>query len=386
MRYLRSRIESSADILKAYSYPQPFHLHLKQHFKLHKKFGSKDRKAIAQLCYAYLRAKRLLKENHLKLDLLISAYILLELDATLAVQTAAELGYQIDLPYDVLGKKNRIGYIQEYIQNTDQPIYEEGHLSSAFKDLNSLELLNSKPYLWYKVAPGKEVNDTIHYRSDLIHTAFYSEEHIDLDENIYQIQDLSSQVLCSKIQIQSKAKVWDCCSGAGGKSLGVYRPDIDLYLSDTRENIMRNASNRFSRYGLNKAHFNVIDLLQNPSKLEFGDEILEQESFDVIIVDAPCSGSGTWLRTPEHISLFNYAKVQEYADRQRAILKNVKHFLKPEGTVYYLTCSVFALENENVAEHAVSELGYRLSGSTHFNGATHHADSMYMAALSLQSN
>jgi 16S rRNA (cytosine967-C5)-methyltransferase len=60
----------------------------------------------------------------------------------------------------------------------------------------------------------------------------------------------------------------------------------------------------------------------------------------------PCSGSGTWGRTPEQLSFFQKNKIQEYADLQREIISNVVPHLAVDGYLLYITCSVFKKENE----------------------------------------
>lgn len=386
MKYLRSRIRSSADILSSYNYPQPFHLHLKQCFKANKKFGSKDRKAISNLCYSYYRIRRILKTDNVEMCLLLSAYVLLDVESALISETASEMGLSIHLDNNITTRKDKLRSLDAVIHQTKDVIFNTEYLSSAFHNIDQFNYADMQPYLWFKYAPnnqGAELHP-IAQKSAFLPTAFFLEKHIEIDENVFQIQDLSSQYICSKINISKNAKVWDCCSGAGGKSLSVYRPDINLFLSDKRASIIQNAKSRFTRYGISNINFSVIDLHQESSEWKFNDALSINNLFDVVLVDAPCSGSGTWMRTPEHISLFDYSKVEEYAINQKHILKAIRHTVRDNGLVYYLTCSMFSQENEEVVAYAEESLGYQLVDTIFFNGVDHKSDFMFMAILKLK--
>ena len=86
----------------------------------------------------------------------------------------------------------------------------------------------------------------------------------------------------------------------------------------------------------------IVDLSQNKS------EIKNLKS-EIIIADVPCSGSGTWSRTPEQLYFFQESKIEEYSALQKRIVSNVIAQLQPGGSFVYITCSVFKKENEEVA-------------------------------------
>src|SRR6185503_19320229 len=93
-----------------------------------------------------------------------------------------------------------------------------------------------------------------------------------------------------------KFVVWDCCAGSGGKSIMVYDidPNISLTVSDVRESILSNLKKRFQQAGIKNYQSFITDLASNRP----GIADLKPE---VIICDAPCTGSGTWSRTPEQL-------------------------------------------------------------------------------------
>ena len=103
--------------------------------------------------------------------------------------------------------------------------------------------------------------------------------------------------------------------------------------------------------------------------------------FDGIILDAPCSGSGTWGRTPEMISQFEDYKIKGFQNLQKSIASNVIKYLKPGKPLIYITCSVFKEENEQVVDHLISEFKMKLESKEVLKGYEQKADTMFVARL-----
>lgn len=170
----------------------------------------------------------------------------------------------------------------------------------------------------------------------------------------YEVQDLSSQETINAFQISGKESWWDACAASGGKSLMLLDmyPQLDLLVSDIRLSILRNLNERFEEAGVKTMAYRqkIIDLTGDVSA------ILGSEQFDGILLDAPCSGSGTWGRTPEMIQQFSVGKIKHFADLQKKIARNVVPYLKRNGTLIYITCSVFSDENEAVVAYLEKHL------------------------------
>jgi 16S rRNA (cytosine967-C5)-methyltransferase len=152
-------------------------------------------------------------------------------------------------------------------------------------------------------------------------------------------------------------------------------PNLKLVVSDIRESILSNLDERFQHAGLTKYQKKLLDLTQN------NDLLLHDYAFDGIILDAPCSGSGTWGRTPEMISQFETYNIEFFQKLQQSIVRNVVKYLKPGKPLIYITCSAFKAENEDVVSFIVKELGMKLEESKVLKGYESKADTMYMARL-----
>ena len=192
------------------------------------------------------------------------------------------------------------------------------------------------------------------------------------------VQDLSSQrvgdlMRTIKLSADRPVRIWDCCAASGGKSIMA----IDIlnnYLitvSDIRESILANLAKRFQAAGITRYHSFLADLT--------GKENLPDEQFDLVIADVPCTGSGTWGRTPEQLVYFAQTEISGYVDRQQKIMVNAAKKVASAGYLLYITCSVFKKENEEMAAFIQKETGMELITSQLLRGYAEKADSMYAA-------
>ncbi|AYL94041.1 RsmB/NOP family class I SAM-dependent RNA methyltransferase [Mucilaginibacter celer] len=194
----------------------------------------------------------------------------------------------------------------------------------------------------------------------------------------FEVQDYSSQQTGNYFKPQRWDSWWDACAASGGKSLLLHEdePNIKLVVSDIRESILANLDERFQLAGLTKYQKKALDLTQNI------DSLMHDYAFDGIILDAPCSGSGTWGRTPEMIAQFDAHKIEFFQKLQKSIAQNVVKYLKPGKPLIYITCSAFKGENEDVVDYLVSELGLKLEEKAVLKGYERKADTMFVARLS----
>jgi len=198
------------------------------------------------------------------------------------------------------------------------------------------------------------------------------------NQHWFEVQDHSSQQTAQYFRPQKWENWWDACAASGGKSLLLHEQekDIKLVVSDIRENILANLDERFRQAGLMKYQKKILDLTQNP------DFVMHDYAFDGIILDAPCTGSGTWGRTPELITQFNTHRIEFFQRLQQSIARNVVKYLKPGKPLIYITCSAFKAENEDAVEFMVKELGLQLEEMQVLKGYERKADTMFVARLS----
>ncbi|NNF01338.1 MAG: class I SAM-dependent methyltransferase, partial [Bacteroidia bacterium] len=188
----------------------------------------------------------------------------------------------------------------------------------------------------------------------------------------FVIQDPGSFEIISKLDVADGSKWWDACAGAGGKSIALLyhtkKSSIELLATDVRERMQKNYSERLMAHGFSNFEFAFADL----QKSTFRNEV-----YDGVIVDAPCSGSGTWHNSPESKVNFSKRNLDDFVELQKRILVNASKNVKKSGQLLYITCSVFADENEQVLASLPSDLGLESLESGYVDGYMYGADTFY---------
>lgn len=376
MKYLRSRYYQAFEIISQYNYPDPFHVHAKTYFKANNKIGSKDRKAILEVCYTYYRTGNLFVNLDFSSALLLSITFLEIENVNDWNCLAAEQGLNWQLLDNYWEDRqmfwNWLAMCTEL--NEKQEFYKKAHLIAEYQSLNTTSCIGFRPNVWAK-------NHKLTNRVGDLPIGCIEIKNDELPNEFTQIQDLSSQKICELVVINEDDKVWDVCSGAGGKSLNLLSQEKGaFYLSDVRAQILINAKQRINAFGYT-ASFAEVNLEEKVNALKFNDLEIKEQCFDVILADVPCSGSGTWFRTPEHFSQFDYTELEKYAERQKKIASNAFPFLKSGGLFYYITCSVFKEENSEVKSFILNTLDCELEQEVIYNGLNDLADSMYMCCF-----
>jgi 16S rRNA (cytosine967-C5)-methyltransferase len=196
------------------------------------------------------------------------------------------------------------------------------------------------------------------------------------------IQDMNSQNTGKLIQsaianLKSKIHIWDSCAASGGKSIMAYdiNPEIKLTVSDVRESILANLEKRFREAGLRKFKSFVADLTSD------AELPVSPGEFDLIIADVPCSGSGTWSRTPEQLYYFDEKKIDAYSALQKKIISVLIPYLKAGGHLLYITCSVFKKENEDIVSFIKEQSGLNPVKTELLKGYGEKADTLFACLL-----
>ncbi len=195
----------------------------------------------------------------------------------------------------------------------------------------------------------------------------------------FVVQDQQSQRVFDKlshINLSAVKMAWDCCAASGGKSILLFDKishQIILHISDIRKTILDSAKQRLAAAGIPVYRSEVCDLTKTKSAADI-------ERFDLIICDVPCTGSGTWSRTPDQLYFFKEKMIDDYSQRQRLIASNAIKHLDKNGFFIYITCSVFQQENEAVLDFLISE-EYTLIAQDYYLGYHSKADNLFVAIL-----
>jgi 16S rRNA (cytosine967-C5)-methyltransferase len=290
---------------------------LRHYFRNNKALGSKDRAWVSETLYHYIRWKNLY--DTLKLDPIAPLPATTDLSLALKLGTPQKL---IDILTAAYGAEKTAEICQ--INQTRAPITLRANLLKISRD----DLLQ-------KLQPQLELVPTDHSPWGIncgskVNFAALSE----FQEGLFEVQDEASQLGAALVHPLSKQQILDYCAGAGGKSLAVaplMRRSGQLYLHDIRPQALLEAKKRLRRGGIQNAQFNL------PPK---------KKSMDWVMVDVPCSGTGTYRRNPDLKWKFEAIDLPCLIQEQRNIFDQALHYLHPHGTIVYMTCSILPEENE----------------------------------------
>jgi 16S rRNA C967 or C1407 C5-methylase (RsmB/RsmF family) len=161
-------------------------------------------------------------------------------------------------------------------------------------------------------------------------------------------------MIADLVEAKSGQRGLDYCSGSGGKTLAI-APKMggkgELYLHDIRAYSLKEAVLRLRRAGIQNAQILPPDhatLKKLPGKMDW------------VLIDAPCSGTGTLRRNPDMKWKIDKAMIDRLVEEQRTIVKDALKYVKPEGRLVYATCSILPEENEAQVEFFISQLGLKL--------------------------
>lgn len=157
-----------------------------------------------------------------------------------------------------------------------------------------------------------------------------------------EIQDASSQAAVDCLNLTDGMRVLEYCAGGGGKLLAIgSKVDGAFFAHDLDRKRMADLPARADRAGLQ------VQVLDKP-------DFADQAPFDLVFCDVPCSGSGTWRRTPDAKWRFTPDRLVELTDIQDQILQDASQLVAPGGVLAYATCSLLNEENEQRIEAFLS--------------------------------
>lgn len=204
----------------------------------------------------------------------------------------------------------------------------------------------------------------------------------------FEVQDEGSQIAAAIAGAGPRQQVLDLCAGSGGKSLAMaaaMQNTGQIVAYDRDKSQLRPIFERLKRAGV-----------RNVQAITAGDEAglrAQGARFDLVLVDAPCTGSGTWRRKPDAKWRLKPQNLAQRQEEQRAVLELAARMVKPGGRLVYVTCSVLLEENQDqidafVAAHPqFSKQAISLDGLAGFAGPVtltphqHGTDGFFIAPL-----
>ncbi len=333
MTHQNQHQEVAQKLIAAYQGQEPLAAYLKKYFAANKKHGSRDRKSISAFCYAHFRT----------------------MHADFPLQDA--ISSEIDIP----------SFVHSH---TIQPLL----------------FIRIRPWQKDKVIAAL---NTASIEYTVVNENCFAFSNTTSLQNILAlnkeavIQDLNSQALAQLLNhvptsMETPIQVWDACAASGGKTILMYdtMQNIRMHVSDVRESILFNADKRLQEAGIRPASVQVIDLTE---------AFDIKKPFDFVFADLPCSGSGTWGRTPEQIAFFKKENLNTYTQLQSKIIENILPTVKLDGHLLIATCSVYAAENEAHVNAILAQGQFELIEQRYFKGYNQQADTLFGAILKRRS-
>jgi len=323
---------------------------IQQRLAKERRFGSRDRRLYRELLYTAVRFWPWIEEIASRGESeMLRACVWLAAPlpplATLRSQVAAELGAT---PFGILDKARALG--------VSTPLLPTWIAHEAPEILLSpnVDYVHERAPLWLRLQTTRRDDvfaefsergwtwehspvfpEAVRLRSEADVTQTEAFQRGDIE-----VQDIGSQwVLAaaySPCSDNPAAERWlDACAGAGGKTLQLARllgSDGRVVAHDVRPEALHELSERARRAGLRN-----VEIARLP-----------EGEFDGVVVDAPCSGSGTWRRSPHLKWCTGADSVQKAAQLQLTLLRRYAQHVRPGGRLIYATCSVCVSENEEV--------------------------------------
>ncbi len=330
------------EILNQFDYqPLPIDLFLSQYFRTHKSIGAKDRQVIAESAYGLMRWKNLLEyatgsKDWQKLLALYKSEAFTDCQNDSSLPLFIRNAFPKDL-FDLLVNSHGQEKACTICQNSNQQAPTHVRINPL---KTTREALLKKWATCYEVEPTASAPYSITF---LKKVNFFAQE--DFKQGYFEVQDANSQLLADLIEAKPGEQVLDYCSGSGGKTLAFAHKlegKGQIFLHDIRPLILQMARKRLKRAGIQNAQ----TVLANDPKLK-----KLKKKMDWVLVDAPCSGTGTLRRNPDMKWRFNLEMLKNLIGEQRTIFEKALSYLAPTGKIVYATCSILKDENEQQVNH-----------------------------------
>lgn len=359
---------------------------LQAHFKENRYIGSKDRGAISELVYWILRHKatvewwiekydgRTSPEKNWRVFVITALILRREYTPESLVELTKDGNYysfakmseaekklaeklaKVALTYADMPEYARLNYPQwldtllretfgEKLEDAMLAMSEQAPTDLRVNTLKTtrdklLENLNKEGFECV-ATPHSPIGIRLSRRHAIFTSEYFKKGH-------FEVQDEGSQQVALLVDAKAGERVIDFCAGAGGKTLAIAATMENkgrILAWDTSEKRLNQIAIRLKRAGVGNVQTHV---LQSES-----DAFIKRHkaTADKVLVDAPCSGSGTWRRNPDLKWRFTQKDLDEVVAVQKSVLQSAGRLVKTGGKLIYATCSVFKAENEQQIEN-----------------------------------
>lgn len=330
----------------------PLDLFINHYFREHKALGSKDRGFIAETVYAMIRWKELIDYlgHSPTWEKRFSIFQQINFEQ---IQKNEEIPLHVRVSFP----KNLFQLIENshgtekavelcLISNTPAPTTVRVNTLKITRDA-----LLAKWKEHYDVSPTEEAAEGI-----IFHKKINFFQLPEFKDGLFEVQDEGSQLLAQLMQVKPGDQVLDYCAGSGGKTLA-FAPKMQhkgqIFVHDIREHALLEARKRLKRAGI-----------QNSQTLSPNSPHLEKlkKKMNWVLVDAPCTGTGTMRRNPDMKWKFDDDMLVRLKGQQRTIFEKALSFMHPKGRIVYGTCSLLNEENQQQLEHFIKTYELEIEG------------------------
>lgn len=425
------RMKQAVAALASYRYREDLNSWLKNYMKAFPSMGSRDRRELRALVYGAVRMARLFPEATVEQQIGMGQVFAagpssdfvqyarsrsgwdlpsLPVPGTDTLQSMTEPGYDTlqSIPgpgFDAMQSLRGPGFdalqlcrhwAQEGLSfRADDWFPAHNRISSSIDQNELLKGFLMPPRTWVRLRAGREKvvenewceKAWLWGNSETTPNARWVESGRPLNSlnsfqsGFFEVQDLASQRTIRFMNPSSGESWWDACAGSGGKSLLLHdrEPGVKLFATDERQSTLQQLHERFKRAGIRSYSRYCMDIDQR-DPLEQAGSFPRQ--FDAVLADVPCSGSGTWSATPDWLSRFEQHRITEFAERQFRLVSNLLPYVREGGRLVYLSCSLYADENEQVVDRLCSTFGWQCLDQGYEQASLEGGDVLFGAVLS----
>ncbi len=325
--------------------PFPLDFLLRNYFKNNHAAGAKDRKFICEAIYSMIRWKSLL--DYLNKDVPAQNRWKSRFESHLNFSPTTHLE-NMSIPAHI-----RVSFPQTFFDFLEMSLGKEKAWEfckvsneTAPTTVRANLLKTTREALLAKWKGAYQVSPCQHSPSGIV---FHKKENFfampEFKEGLFEVQDEASQLIADLVSPKGRDQVLDFCAGSGGKTLAFApkaRGKGQIFVHDIRPSILAEAKKRLKRAGIQNAQVLMPDSPTKP---------LLKNKMNWILVDAPCTGTGTLRRNPDMKWKFEPEMVFRLVEEQRKIFEEALSYLDPKGHIVYSTCSVLPQENEEQLEY-----------------------------------